>query len=118
MKYRVRGFDSLLAHMNRMRKAASVASLLLVLVGCGSDNKDSLTTTDKAYVKTLREEITGVKDMSDNKLIALAHEACAGSDNGDEFNETVRKVSSYGLTESDSAYLTGIKLRCQAAGPN
>ncbi|QJD50894.1 hypothetical protein KNV00_gp125 [Streptomyces phage Bmoc] len=90
-----------------MRKAVGVASLLLVLVGCGSDNKDSLTTRDKAYVNTLREEITGVKDMSDTKLVALGREACASSDNGDNFNETVRKVSNYGLTESDSAYLTG-----------
>ncbi|QNN98388.1 hypothetical protein SEA_LILMARTIN_169 [Streptomyces phage LilMartin] len=90
-----------------MRKAASVASLLLVLVGCGSDNKDSLTTTDRAYVKTLREEITGVKDMTDTKLVALGLEACASSDNGDSFFETVKKVSNYGLTESDSSYLTG-----------
>ncbi|WNM73024.1 hypothetical protein SEA_PERSIMMON_173 [Streptomyces phage Persimmon] len=91
-----------------MGKAAGVASLLFVLVGCGSsENKDSLTTTDKAYVKTVREEITGVKDMSDGKLIALAHEACAGSDKGDDFNTTVEKTSNYGLTESDSSYLVG-----------
>jgi hypothetical protein len=108
VKYQVRGFNSLLAHMNRKRVAASLATLLF-LVGCGSnqDDKENLTTTDKAYVSTLREEITGVKDMSDGKLIALGLEACASSDNGDDFFKTVDKVSAYGLTESDSSYLVG-----------
>jgi hypothetical protein len=94
--------------MNRKRVAASLATLLF-LVGCGSnqDDKENLTTTDKAYVSTLREEITGVKDMSDGKLIALGLEACASSDNGDDFFKTVDKVSAYGLTESDSSYLVG-----------
>jgi GTP cyclohydrolase I len=91
--------------MNRKRVAASLATLLF-LVGCDS-NQDNLTTTDKAYISTLREEITGVKDMSDGKLIALGREACASSDNGDDFFKTVDKVSNYGLTESDSAYLIG-----------
>ncbi|AXH67328.1 hypothetical protein SEA_WOFFORD_181 [Streptomyces phage Wofford] len=83
------------------------AAMLLVLVGCNSDNKDNLTNRDKAYVHTLREEITGVKEMSDGKLIAIGHEACASSDNGDDFGQVVDKVSSYDLTHSDSAYLIG-----------
>ena len=90
-----------------MRVAASLATLL-ILVGCGSsENEDRLTTKDRAYVKVVREEITGVKDMSDGKLIALAITACEVSSSGENFFETVRKISNYDLTESDSAYLTG-----------
>ncbi|ASR77402.1 hypothetical protein FDI36_gp119 [Streptomyces phage NootNoot] len=94
--------------MNRMRKVASVASLLLVLVGCGSsEDENKLTTKDKAYIKVVREEITGVQDMSDEKLVALAITACEVSSSGENFFETVRKISNYNLTESDASYLTG-----------
>lgn len=107
MKYQARGFNSLLAHMKRMRVAASLATLL-ILVGCGSsEDENKLTTKDKAYVKVVREEITGVKDMSDEKLVALAITACEVSSSGENFFETVRKIGHYNLTESDASYLTG-----------
>ncbi|AIW02642.1 hypothetical protein AXJ18_gp132 [Streptomyces phage Jay2Jay] len=90
-----------------MRVTASLATLL-ILVGCGSsEDENKLTTKDKAYVKVVREEITGVQDMSDEKLVALAITACEVSSSGENFFETIRKISAYNLTESDASYLTG-----------
>jgi uncharacterized protein YcfL len=94
--------------MKRMRIAAS-AVMLLVLVGCSSD-EDNLTPRDKAYVKTLREEITGVKDMSDGKLVAIGHEACASADKASNIEQVVENISRYDLTPSDSAYVAGAAL--------
>lgn len=94
--------------MKRMRMAASVA-MLLVLVGCGSsEDKDSLTTTDKAYVKTLRKEITGVKGTADKTLVKQGHDVCVFAENVETFQGVIAwTATETELTESDSAYLAG-----------
>lgn len=85
--------------------------MLLVLVGCGSqehDSKDSLTTRDKAYVKTLREEITGVKSKTDNQLVSDGKSVCVFTKNVETFQGVISWTSTQTeLTESDSAYLAG-----------
>lgn len=85
--------------------------MLLVLVGCGSqehDNKDSLTTTDKAYVKTLRKEITGVKGTADGTLVKQGHDVCVFAENVETFQGVIAWTATQTeLTESDSAYLAG-----------
>lgn len=91
----------------KMRVAASLATLL-ILVGCGSsEDENNLTHRDKAYIKVLREEITGVKDMSDKKLVAIGIEACATMGKTDSLFDTIESVETYGLTASDASYLTG-----------
>jgi uncharacterized lipoprotein NlpE involved in copper resistance len=93
--------------MKRKRVAASLATLLF-LVGCGSNQDDKeLSRTDQAYVNTLREEVTGVKDTDDKKLINMGKVACTVASDGYDFNQTIKVVSKYGYTDSDSAYIVG-----------
>ena len=82
--------------------------MFLVLVGCGThDDKNSLTTQDKAYVHTLRNEVTGVKDKSDKQLVSIGKGACTVASDGYDFVQTTKVISEYGFTDSDSAYIVG-----------
>lgn len=85
--------------------------MLLVLVGCGTEHEDKgreLTTTDKAFVRTVRAEISGIKSETDEALVDHGHNVCVYAENQDTFQSVVSWTAmDTGLTLSDSAYFAG-----------
>jgi len=84
--------------------------MLLVLVGCGTqhEDKESLTTTDKVFVKTVRAEISGVKNKTDEALVDYGHNVCTFAENQDTYQAVISWTEmDTGLTLSDSAYFAG-----------
>lgn len=90
-----------------IKKIAASFAILLFIVGCGKQ-EDVLTTTDKAYVKTLREEITGVENKDDKTLVKYGHHVCKNADIASTFFVVVVNTQNETkLTASDSSYLAG-----------
>jgi len=99
--------------MRKMLMTAVIGATFLL--GCSTSPEErspepsssSYTLIDQAYLRTLRKEITGVKDMNDAKLIRIGKDACTSAHNGNTFFQTVDVIEQAGLTESDASYLVG-----------
>lgn len=95
-----------------MRKLASALILsLLLLVGCGTVDKngpvdESKSTTDTAYLNVVKSHINE-DNISDESLLELGKSACSNAKNGKSFFQTVDKIEASGLTGEDSAYIVG-----------
>ncbi|AXH66904.1 hypothetical protein SEA_STARPLATINUM_189 [Streptomyces phage StarPlatinum] len=96
--------------MGRRRVASSLAIMLLSVVACSRGESD-FSTKDKAFVKTVRQEITASRDMSDGQLIESAKAVCNIAEEEDNFLDVVdRTRPALGFTPSDTSYYVGASI--------
>ncbi|QPL13785.1 hypothetical protein SEA_MINDFLAYER_176 [Streptomyces phage MindFlayer] len=96
--------------MQRRRVISSLAILLLTVVGCSHEDSD-LSTRDKAFVKTVRQEITAAEDKSDGQLIESAKAVCNVAKDERNFLVVVSRTRpALGFTPSDTSYYVGASI--------
>jgi len=84
--------------------------MLLTVVGC-SHEKTELSTRDKAFVQTVRQEITATRDMSDQKLVDNAKQVCNTADEERNFLVVVSRTRpALKFTASDTSYYVGASI--------
>ena len=96
--------------MGKRRVASSLAIMLLSVVACSRGESD-FSTEDKAFVKTVRQEITASRDMSDGQLIESAKVVCNIAKEEQNFLVVVSRTRpARGFTPSDTSYYVGASI--------